>query len=105
MIGYFRHEQDRADIFVTFYLRIVDMQNAKMFRVRFEKREEVVKLQRRLGYASFFPFLQPENAKFELDLSRNDQRLCAMMFVQLATKEKFPHNLHDYGYTRADGTE
>lgn len=28
-----------------------------------------------------------------------------MMFVQLATKEKFPHNLHDYGYTRADGSE
>mmetsp|Transcript_69167 Transcript_69167/g.174686 ORF Transcript_69167/g.174686 Transcript_69167/m.174686 type:complete len:1404 (-) Transcript_69167:67-4278(-) len=105
MIGYFKSEEDRANVFIIFYLRIVDLHNSKMFRVRFESAEEIKRLQERLGYASWFPFFQPENARFELDLSVNDQRLCAAMFIQLAIKEKFPHNLHDYGYRRADGTE
>jgi len=105
MIGYFKEEQQRADVFINFYLRLVDMHNAKLFRVRFEKKEEVARLQHRLGYASFFPFFQPENARFELNLAIYDQRLCASMFVALAIKEKFPHNLHEYGYKRADGTE
>jgi len=104
LLGYFRSAEDRSEVFIIFYLRIVDMCNAKIFRVRFGSMEEIVKLQRRLGYASFFPFLQPENAKFELDLSAHDQRLCASMFVQLATKENM-YNLRDYGWTRADGTE
>jgi len=104
LIGYFQSEQERADVFIIFYMRIVDLHNSKMFRVRFESQEEVKRLQDRLGYASFFPFFQPENARFELDLSKNDQRLCASMFVNLAVKEKFPHNLHDYGYIRGDGT-
>lgn len=29
--------------------------------------EELARLQHRLGQAYFFPFFQPENAKFELD--------------------------------------
>lgn len=105
IIGYFKLEEQRAAVFIIFYLRTVDLHNSKMFRVRFESAEEIKRLQERLGYASWFPFFQPENAKFELDLSVNDQRLCASMFVGLAIKEKFPHNLHDYGYTRGDGTE
>mmetsp|Transcript_26615 Transcript_26615/g.88276 ORF Transcript_26615/g.88276 Transcript_26615/m.88276 type:complete len:1465 (-) Transcript_26615:97-4491(-) len=105
LIGYFKEEIQRANVFIIFYLRIVDMHNAKMFRVRFESSEEVTRLQNRLGYAAFFPFLQPENSRFELDLSVYDQRLCSSMYVYLCTKEKFPQNLHEYGYTRADGTE
>lgn len=105
ILGYFQNVEDRAEIFIVFYLRIVDLYNAKMFRVRFPTKEEVTVLQERLGYASFFPFFQPENAKFELDLSIHDQRLCASMWVNLCLKEKFPQNLRDYSYTRADGTE
>jgi len=105
LVGYFKNEVERADILIIFYMRIVDMHNAKMFRVRFENYHEVVALQGRLGYACFFPFMQPENAKFHLNLAVYDQRLCASMFVQLAIKEKFPQNLHDYSYRRADGTE
>lgn len=105
LVGYFKTERERADILIIMYMRIVDMHNAKMFRVRFENYHEVVALQSRLGYACFFPFMQPENAKFQLNLAVYDQRLCASMFVNLAIKEKFPQNLHDYSYRRADGSE
>jgi len=105
IVGYFKDSHQRADIFIVFYLRIVDLHNSKMFMVRFPDQEEVVALQERLGYASFYPFFQPENAKFELDLAIHDQRLCASMWVNLCQKEKYPHNLHDYGYRLPDGTE
>merc|ERR1712056_82118 len=103
LIGYFRTPEERAEAFIIFYLRLVDMHNGKLFRVRFESREEVVKLQERLGYASFFPFLQPENAKFDLDLSFYDQRLCASIFVALSLKEK-PSNIICPKFIRHDGT-
>jgi len=102
LIGYFRTPQQRADVFVVFYLRIVDMHNAKLFRVRFEKQEEVWRLRNRLGYASFFPFMQPENSSFELDLSCHDQRLCASMYVALALREK-ASNIRKPEWVLADG--
>jgi len=105
IIGYFKDSRQRADIFIAFYLRIVDLHNAKMFRVRFPTREEIEGLQNRLGYASFFPFFQPENAQFSLNLAQHDQRLCASMWVNLCQKEKYPHNIHDYHYYLLDGTE
>lgn len=88
MLGYFRSELDREEAVVIFCPRLVDMHNAKIFRVRFENTEDLVRLQERLGYPSFFPFWQPENAKFSLNLSMHEQRLCTMMFVQLMVKEK-----------------
>jgi len=103
LIGFFKLPEIRSEVFIIFFNRITDMWNAKIWRVRFESKEEVVKLQSRLGYASFFPFLQPENACFELDLSIYDQRLCASMFVLLSIKES-PHNLHDFAWVHADGT-
>mmetsp|Transcript_130542 Transcript_130542/g.377640 ORF Transcript_130542/g.377640 Transcript_130542/m.377640 type:complete len:1409 (+) Transcript_130542:86-4312(+) len=102
MMGYFKTPEDRLEVLVAFYMRIVDMHNAKLFRVRFDDRKEVESLQQRLGYVSFFPFFQPENAQFELDLSVPDQQLCACMFVQLAIKEKYA-NLRDYSYRKSSG--
>ncbi|CAE8583795.1 unnamed protein product, partial [Polarella glacialis] len=74
MIGYFRRPEDRQETFVILYLRIQDMQIAKVFLCRFGKEAEVARLRHRLGYANFFPFLQPEIAKFDLDLRNHDQR-------------------------------
>jgi SAM-dependent methyltransferase len=51
-----------------------------------------------------FPFLQPEEAKFELTLSDPDSRLCANLFVKLSMKEK-ASNLVEVKYTKEDGTE
>jgi Ca2+-binding EF-hand superfamily protein len=79
------------------------MYNAKLFRVRFEDTSEIHKLQERLGFALFFPFIQPENAVFNLDLNFADQRICASMLVKLSMKENSA-NIQDAQYIRGDGT-
>jgi Ca2+-binding EF-hand superfamily protein len=103
MLGYFKIEEHRAECFVIFFFRIVDICNAKIFSCRFSKQEEVVKLQERLGYVSFFPFLQPENVHFSLDFTYHDQRLCANLLVKLALMEK-QENLRNPQVYKADGS-
>ncbi|CAE7728952.1 Vti1b [Symbiodinium sp. CCMP2456] len=93
----------REEAFVTFYLRIIDMHNSKQFLVRFEKQEELSRLRTRLGYCAAFPFIQPENTKFVLNLKYHDQRLCVSMIVDLALREKYG-NIRDYSLTNEDGT-
>eukprot|EP00930_Biecheleria_cincta_P004891 TRINITY_DN10581_c2_g1_i1.p1 TRINITY_DN10581_c2_g1~~TRINITY_DN10581_c2_g1_i1.p1 ORF type:complete len:1545 (-),score=273.18 TRINITY_DN10581_c2_g1_i1:24-4658(-) len=102
MLGYFRSALDREEAVVIFFPRLVDMHNAKIFRVRFEKNEDLVRLQDRLGYPAFFPFWQPENARFSLNLGVHDQRLCASMFVQLMVKEKVG-NIKEPEYVKPNG--
>lgn len=104
MVGYIKDPLDREEAFVMFYCRISDMQNIKMCCARFGKAEEVASLRRRLGHAFFFPFLQPENAKFELNLTYNDQRLCGNMVVALGIREKMS-NIRDAVWTKPDGSE
>lgn len=88
LTGYFRTEGQRVDACVVLFMRIVDMHNDKIFRVRFTNQDEVRALLERIGYAGFFPYLQPENSVFSLDLRYYDQRLCAAMYVQLSLAEK-----------------
>eukprot|EP00927_Polykrikos_kofoidii_P026280 TRINITY_DN23434_c0_g1_i1.p1 TRINITY_DN23434_c0_g1~~TRINITY_DN23434_c0_g1_i1.p1 ORF type:complete len:1381 (+),score=227.10 TRINITY_DN23434_c0_g1_i1:343-4143(+) len=102
MLGFFSSKTDRADVFVTFYLRIVDMHNSKIFTVAFDTPEDVEALMMRLGYVAFFPFIQPENLKFRLDFGANEQKVCAAMLVQLALKEK-AGNLRDPIFVLPDG--
>jgi Ca2+-binding EF-hand superfamily protein len=102
LLGSFRASEDRVECFVILYLQVVDQCNAKIFRVRFATDEELSHLRNRVGYATFFPFIQPENANFDLDLSFHDQRLCLNMLLQLAEKEGFK-NIHEPDYIHADG--
>eukprot|EP00913_Durusdinium_trenchii_P024096 g22630.t1 len=51
--------------------------------------EELQRLRNRLGFVTSFPFLQPENTRYVLNLKYNDQRLCCALLVDLAIKEKF----------------
>lgn len=103
MVGFFRQDLDREDALVFFWPRVVDKYNAKVFRVRFEKQEDVVRLQERLGYVSFFPYMQLENAKFRFNMSTYEQRLAASLFVTLMLRE-MPGNIKDPMYERPDGS-
>jgi len=103
LVGFFRNDSDREDALVFFWPRVVDKYNAKIFRVRFEKQEDVVRLQERLGYVSFFPYMQPENARFRFNMSVYEQRLAASLFVTLMLRE-MPGNIKDPLYERRDGS-
>jgi len=104
MLGFFFTAEERAEAFIFFFFRIVDQHNQKVFLVRFDSDEEVYQLQARLGFASFFPFIQPENRSFTLNYFFHDQRICATLLVQLTQKER-PDNILYPVYTREDGTE
>jgi hypothetical protein len=80
------------------------MYNSKLFKVRFEDPQEIVQLQERLGFATFFPFFQPENSSFDFDLHFYDHRLSASIYMQLCVAEKF-QNLHSFEFIRTDGTK
>ncbi|CAJ1428336.1 unnamed protein product [Effrenium voratum] len=102
MVGYFQEAEHREEAFVTFFNRVIDMHNAKQFTVRFDSEEELIRLRSRLGYVTFFPFLQPENAKFVLNLKYNDQRMCASILVDLALHEKYG-NIREYTLINEEG--
>ncbi|CAE7582086.1 Zdhhc8 [Symbiodinium natans] len=104
MMGYFDKSQQRQEAFVMFFCRIIDMHNLKLCSVRFGEDEEVNNLRYRLGQAVFFPYFQPENAKFELDLGFHDHRLCVNMLVGLAAREKFG-NIRDAVWIKPDGSQ
>jgi Ca2+-binding EF-hand superfamily protein len=103
LLGAFKSEQHRSEVFVTFFTRVRDMWNSKVFRVRFENEAELKNLQDRLGYATFFPFIQPENANFVLDYRFYDQRCCSNILMQLAVKEGM-NNLRSPTFTYPDGS-
>lgn len=94
--------EQRADVFVLFFSRIVDMYNSKLFRVRIG-RDEIARLHDRIGYATCFPFYQPENGHFDLDLNYHDQRICLKILVGLNRKEK-SGNIYEIEYYEANGT-
>lgn len=102
MVGYFKETSHREEAFVTFFPRVVDMHNSKQFTVRFDSQDELQRLRGRLGFVTSFPFLQPENTTFVLNLKYNDQRLCCSMLVDLALHEKFG-NLRESHMVSEDG--
>lgn len=103
LTGIFRETYIRAEFFVRFFLRLTDVHNEKVFRARFDDDAEFVRLQSRLGHTTFFPFMQPEQAYFELDFAVHDQRLAAYILLSLAAKE-VRNNVYNCSYTLADGT-
>jgi len=103
LLGCFKLEEHRAEVFVSFFLRVKDMWNAKVFSVRFTDKKEIHRLMDRLGYATVFPFIQPENGQFELDHHFYDQKLCANILLQLAAKEG-SHNIRDPSFVYPDGS-
>mmetsp|Transcript_52543 Transcript_52543/g.122973 ORF Transcript_52543/g.122973 Transcript_52543/m.122973 type:complete len:1513 (-) Transcript_52543:382-4920(-) len=83
----YQDDRPRAEIFTVLFFRIVDIHNEKIFRSRFEKQEELHKLQRMLGKVSCFPFMQPDQAQFEYDFKYWDERLACNILFQLAARE------------------
>jgi Ca2+-binding EF-hand superfamily protein len=85
-------------------MRVVDIHNEKLFRIRFDDQEDVTAIQNRLGFATFFPFIQPEQAKFAFNFANNDERFAAHFIFTLMQKENLG-NVIDFSYTLADGTK
>jgi len=95
---------DREDCLITFFNRIADMHNEKVFSVRFEGDDEQVnRLRTRLGSLVFFPWVQPEQARFVFQLDRFDERTALCALINLAKKERLT-NIQKPRWVRGDGS-
>eukprot|EP00930_Biecheleria_cincta_P027581 TRINITY_DN19349_c0_g1_i1.p1 TRINITY_DN19349_c0_g1~~TRINITY_DN19349_c0_g1_i1.p1 ORF type:complete len:1554 (+),score=242.83 TRINITY_DN19349_c0_g1_i1:88-4749(+) len=103
IMGIYPDSHIRAEIFVRLAFHLTDIANEKVFRSRFSSQDEFNKLLLRLGHASFFPFVQPEETTFVFNFAYYDQRLAANMMFTLAQAENW-RNIKDIQFTRADGT-
>jgi Ca2+-binding EF-hand superfamily protein len=103
LMGIFKDEHSRCEIFIIFAFRITDIQNRKLIMTRVEDIKTLNATYLRIGHATFFPFVQPEQALFELDLTYHDQRLCLNMFCLFSVKER-RENLRDVQYELPDGS-
>jgi hypothetical protein len=81
MFGVYRHEEDYCELVVIFAGQVIDMHNEKLYRVRIESPSLVQNLAKRMGYLTFFPYVQPEQEHFVLNLGERDQRIAAYLLM------------------------
>eukprot|EP00930_Biecheleria_cincta_P101874 TRINITY_DN9351_c0_g1_i2.p1 TRINITY_DN9351_c0_g1~~TRINITY_DN9351_c0_g1_i2.p1 ORF type:complete len:1123 (+),score=171.64 TRINITY_DN9351_c0_g1_i2:216-3371(+) len=103
LLGVYKTSEMRTEALVCLFFRVVDIHHEKIFRARFEDQSELQALRKRLGSCNFCPYIQPEQATLEFDLSVPDQRIAANNFLTLATSER-RENLKNPRYTFPDGT-
>eukprot|EP00929_Paragymnodinium_shiwhaense_P020102 TRINITY_DN13507_c0_g2_i1.p1 TRINITY_DN13507_c0_g2~~TRINITY_DN13507_c0_g2_i1.p1 ORF type:complete len:1554 (+),score=406.14 TRINITY_DN13507_c0_g2_i1:199-4860(+) len=102
ILGLYRDKAARSDVFVIFFNRVLDMHNEKVFRGMLDSDGSVQGLRDRLGFATYFPYIQPEQTRFRFDLLLHDQRLAANALINLANKES-RNNLRSPSYVHANG--
>mmetsp|Transcript_27065 Transcript_27065/g.62578 ORF Transcript_27065/g.62578 Transcript_27065/m.62578 type:complete len:1540 (+) Transcript_27065:138-4757(+) len=102
ILGLFKQPQDRAELFVVFFLRVTDIVNEKIFRVRFEDAQELWELRQRLGHVMCFPFIQPEGQQYYFELKQYDSRLCLNLLININAKEKIS-NISKFEFVDENG--
>lgn len=102
LLGIYVDQEARVDLFVLFFLRVVDFYNEKIYRVRFEEQKELDLLSERLGYVTLFPCIQPEQTRFSLDFGVYEQRLAANIIISLGAQER-PDNLREVSFINEKG--
>ncbi|OLP80408.1 hypothetical protein AK812_SmicGene39185 [Symbiodinium microadriaticum] len=88
---------------VLFFFRVVDMQNEKIFRCAFESPEQLLNVQKSLGFLASFPYIQPDHWTVDLDLTQHDQRRALHCLWTLAEHEKLEHLTKVVVYTTGTG--
>ena len=102
IVDLFKDPSSRCDAFALFYNRMSDVQNEKLVRMRFDD-DASASMLLRLGYASSFPYLQPEQIHVRLSFKNFDERLLMSSLLKLSGKES-PSNLKDPMFTSGEGT-
>eukprot|EP00746_Dinoflagellata_sp_MGD_P010491 gnl/MRDRNA2_/MRDRNA2_121680_c0_seq1.p1 gnl/MRDRNA2_/MRDRNA2_121680_c0~~gnl/MRDRNA2_/MRDRNA2_121680_c0_seq1.p1 ORF type:complete len:588 (+),score=92.75 gnl/MRDRNA2_/MRDRNA2_121680_c0_seq1:252-1766(+) len=87
LLCFLQDPKTRQEAFICLYCRTVDAPlNEKIVRSKFSL-EDWKEVQQRMGYVTLFPFFQPENSCFQLNLSVYEQRRCAHLLKLLSASE------------------
>jgi len=102
---FFAVAETRVEAISAIFFRMTDPQNVKLARARVAPVEWEA-LRHRLGSLNLWPWVQPEQYKFVLDLSHNDDRVAASLAVRMNIKESARFaNIKDPRLVRDDGSE
>ena len=71
---------------MIFWLQLGDLQNEKLILPRLTEDDRDA-LNRRIGEANIFPFIQLSRRKFELNLEKNEDRIVTHMLWQISYAE------------------
>jgi len=87
LLAVFETSELRVKAMSLFVLRVTDPQNMKAVRTRVGASEEWEALRHRLGVVTLYPFFQPEQTRFDLDLELYEDRIAASLAVRSLWKE------------------
>jgi hypothetical protein len=93
----------RIEIISCLVLRVTDPQNMKVMIACMADKEDWYKVVKRLGILTLFPFYQPEEVHFEMDLNLYEDRMATALAVQMAANERL-ENIRDPTLINADGS-
>lgn len=102
LLGLYKEPTSRLDLCVLWFAQIMDWHNEKVFRVRFEKQEELCCLRDRLGWVTLFPSIQLEQAVFKINFACYEQRVVGAALMYISARES-PANLRNVKYVHEDG--
>jgi len=102
--GAYKDQESYVELAVTFITRVIDIYNQKLFRVRIEDDHMLFKMRSCIGHVTMFPFIQPEQSFFELNLANREHRLVTNLLVVIS-KYEGPANLRNPEYWHEDGVK
>ncbi|CAJ1423221.1 unnamed protein product [Effrenium voratum] len=102
LIGGFGSSAHRIELCVSFFNRILDPENSKLYTGRLHF-GDLLAFRRRIGFARTFPYIQIEFEQFQLNLSFHDERVCISSLLAISTRED-AGNIRNPVYILPDGT-
>lgn len=104
LVGVFGDSECRMAVLCCALMRLSDPQNMKLVQSRLDAKEWLV-LRQRMGTLTLFPYIQPEQQDFALDMSLPEDRLAASLAVRLNVKETKRNNLRHPRFVMNDKSE
>eukprot|EP00913_Durusdinium_trenchii_P008422 g7910.t1 len=99
LAGIFGEREQKMEALCCVLMRLSDPQNMKM------DVDEWKELRRLCGTLTLFPYIQPEQQSFVLDMSIPEDRIAASLMVRLNVKESKRGNIRNPRFVMADKSE
>lgn len=104
LVGVFGDSECRMAVLCCALMRLSDPQNMKLVQSRLDAKEWKG-LRQRMGTLTLFPYIQPEQQDFALDMSIPEDRIAASLVVRLNVKETKRNNIRNPRFVMHDKSE
>lgn len=101
LLSAFEEAENHVEVMCLFLLRLGDPQNTKVVRARLNEAERKM-ITHRMGILTVYPFVQPEQYKFDSKLSIYEDRMAVALTFSFAVREGM-HNIQELSLILPDG--